>query len=117
MIFRKSQKVSKLYVYPFKSARQYLKRRAKMTPPPMDRVNDDLVLSICSLNIKCVMTLVTKLKADSAYPLLDTSFLLVKSSALDHVCSFALLNLKILFSLGQPPSPGTFEPLIGKVGS
>ena len=45
LIFRKSQKVSKLYVYPFKSARQYLERVVKSnppTPPAMDRVKDNL---------------------------------------------------------------------------
>ena len=34
LIFRKSQKGSKLYLHPFKSARQYLKRGAKITLPP-----------------------------------------------------------------------------------
>ena len=39
LIFRKSKKVSKLYVYLFKSARPYLIRVVKSAPPPaMDRV-------------------------------------------------------------------------------
>ena len=41
LIFRKSQKVSKLYLYPFKSARQYLKRRAKMTPLAVNKWDND----------------------------------------------------------------------------
>ena len=34
LTFRKSEKVSKMCVYLFKSTRQYLKRVDKMTPPP-----------------------------------------------------------------------------------
>ena len=35
-------KVSKLYVYPFKNARQYLDGVIKYPPPAMDRVKDNL---------------------------------------------------------------------------
>ena len=50
LIFRKSKHVSNLYVYPLKCARQYLKKRAKMTPLAMD-MNDEFLwnpLSICA---------------------------------------------------------------------